>query len=112
MKRRPLDGNAHPLKTHTQLGENIVNKALIARVVCQPVHNVAAGTRGDGIDVWRRLHILLLSSDLDRTVQDMSCPGPTASTKSYAAANRFPHEEKAVYVLEGSHHMCFDGISA
>src|SRR6516225_2444060 len=65
MKRRPLDGNARPLKTHTQFGENIVNEALVARVVCQPVYNVAVGMRGGGIDVWRRVHILLLTSNLD-----------------------------------------------
>jgi hypothetical protein len=45
---------------------NIVTEALVARVVCQPVHNVAAGMCGDVIDVWRRVHILLLSGDLDR----------------------------------------------
>src|SRR5260370_34656777 len=66
MKRRPLDGNACALEPDTQLSENIVNEALIARVVCQPVHDVAVGMRGDGIDVWRRVNILLLSSDLDR----------------------------------------------
>ena len=66
MKRRPLDGNARSLEPDTQLGENIVNEALIARVVCQPVQNVAVRMGGDGIDVRRRVHILLLSSDLDR----------------------------------------------
>ena len=66
MKRRPLDGNARSLEPDTQLGENIVNEALIARFVRQPVHNVAVRMRGDGIDVWWRVHILLLSSDLDR----------------------------------------------
>src|SRR5882762_11172250 len=66
MKRRPLDGNARSLEPDTQLSENIVNEALIARAVCQPVQNVAVGMRGDGIDAWRRVHILLLSSDLDR----------------------------------------------
>src|SRR6267378_4691537 len=66
MKRRALDGNARSLEPDTQLSENIVNEALIARVVCQPVHNVAVRMRAEGIDVWRRVHILLLSSDLDR----------------------------------------------
>jgi hypothetical protein len=66
MKRRPLDGNPHSLEPDTQLSENIVNEALIACVVCQPVHNIAVRMRGDGISVWRRVHILLLSSDLDR----------------------------------------------
>ena len=66
MKRRPLDGNARSLEPDTQLSENIVNEALIARVVCQPAHNVAVRMRGDEIDVWRRVHILLPSSDLDR----------------------------------------------
>src|SRR6202011_2282922 len=66
MKRRPLDGNARSLEPDTQLSENIVNEALIARVVGQPVHNVAVRMRGDGIDFWRRVHILLPSSDLDR----------------------------------------------
>ena len=66
VKRRPLDGNARALKPDTHLGENIVNEALIARVVGQPVHNVIVGMRGDGINVRRRIHIWLLSSDLDR----------------------------------------------
>src|SRR5712671_3660559 len=66
MKRRPLDGNARSLEPDTQLSENIVNEALIARVVCQPVHNVAVRMRGGGNDVWRGVHIVLLSSDLDR----------------------------------------------
>jgi hypothetical protein len=66
MKRRPLDRNARSLEPGTQFCENIVNEALIARVVYQPVHNVAVRMRGDGIDVWRRVHIVLLSSDLDR----------------------------------------------
>src|ERR1700688_4150675 len=66
MKRRPLDGNARSLEPDTQFCENIVNEALIARVVCKPVHNVTFRMRGDGIDFWRRVHILLLSSDPDR----------------------------------------------
>src|SRR6266704_6857100 len=66
MKRRPLDRNARSLEADTQLRENIVNEALITRVVYQPVQNVAVRMRGDGIDVWRRVHTLLLSSDLDR----------------------------------------------
>ncbi len=51
MKRRPLDGNARSLKSDTQLGENIVDETLIARVVCQPVQNVAVKMRRDGTDV-------------------------------------------------------------
>jgi hypothetical protein len=51
MKRRPLDGNARPLKADTQLSENIVNEALIARVIYQPVHNVVVRIRAAGIDV-------------------------------------------------------------
>src|SRR5712672_4303160 len=66
VKRRPLDRNARSLEPDTQLSENVVNEALIARVVCQPVHNVAVRMRGDGTDVWWRVHTLLLSSDLDR----------------------------------------------
>src|SRR6266700_6850267 len=66
MKRRPLDRNARSLEADTQLRENIVNEALITRVVYQPAQNVAVRMRGDGIDVWRRVHTLLLSSDLDR----------------------------------------------
>src|SRR6266567_9626659 len=61
-----FDGNARSLEPDTQLSENIVNEALIARVVCQPAHNVAVRMRGDGIDAWRRVHIVLLSCDLDR----------------------------------------------
>jgi hypothetical protein len=49
MKRRPLDGNARSLEPDTQLTENIVDEALVARVVCQPVRNVRM--RGDRIDV-------------------------------------------------------------
>src|SRR6476620_2169344 len=61
MKRRPLDGNARSLEPDAQLSENIVNEALIACAVCQPVHNVAVRMLGDGIDVWRRGHIVLLA---------------------------------------------------
>src|SRR6516164_4737682 len=86
MKRRPLDGNARSLEPDTQFSKNIVYEALVARVVCQPVHNVAVRMRGSGIDVWRRVHSLLLSSDLDPTVQDMLCPRSTASTDSARAA--------------------------
>jgi hypothetical protein len=81
MKRRPLDWNARSLKANTQLSENIVNEAFIARVVCQPVHNVVVGKRGSGIDAWRRTHFLLLSGP-GSTILDMSCPNSTASTKS------------------------------
>src|ERR1700693_671275 len=66
VKRRPLDGNARSLEPDTQFRENIVNEALIARFVYQPVHNVAVRMRGDGIDAGWRVHVLLLSSDLDR----------------------------------------------
>ena len=47
MQRRPFDGHARALEPDTQLGENIVNEALIARIVCQPVHDVAVRMRGD-----------------------------------------------------------------
>jgi RNA-binding protein YhbY len=57
MKRRPLDGNARALEPDAQLSENIVNEALIARVVCQPVQNVAVRMRSDGIVVRGRVHI-------------------------------------------------------
>jgi hypothetical protein len=82
MKRRPLDRNPRSLEPDTQLSENIVDEALIARVVCQPVHNVAVRMRGDGIDGWRRVHILLLGGG--SMVQDMSCRLPTLSTESAA----------------------------
>jgi hypothetical protein len=52
MKRRPLDGNARPLKADTQLSENIVNEALIARGIYQPVHNVVVRIRAAEIHVW------------------------------------------------------------
>src|ERR1700756_2897951 len=84
MERRPFDGNARSLEADAQLGEDIVNAALVARVVCQPVHDVAVGMRGDGIDVWRRVHILLPGGDLDPTVWDMSCSRSTTSTRSPA----------------------------
>jgi hypothetical protein len=51
VKRRPLDRNACSLEPDAHLGENIVDEALVARFVYQPVQNVAAGMRGDGIDV-------------------------------------------------------------
>jgi hypothetical protein len=75
MKRRPLDGNAGSLEPDTKLGKNIVNEALIARVVCQPVHDVTVRMRGDRIDFWRRVHILLPSSDLDRRYRICRVPG-------------------------------------
>jgi RNA-binding protein YhbY len=34
VKRRTLDGNARSLEPAIQLSENIINKALIARIVC------------------------------------------------------------------------------
>src|SRR5258705_1712251 len=86
MKRRPLDGNARSLEPDAQLSENIVNEALIARVVCQPVHNVAVRMHGDVIVVWRRVHILLLSGR--SMVPDVSCPHSTASTESAANCAR------------------------
>ena len=51
MSSRPLERNARPLDPDAQLGENIVEEALIAGVVRQPVHDVAVG-----IDFWRRVH--------------------------------------------------------
>src|SRR5260370_34904153 len=66
MKRRPLDGNARSLEPDTQFSENIVNEALIARVACQPVQDVAVRMRGGGNDVWRGVHIVSLSRSLDR----------------------------------------------
>src|ERR1700756_2397402 len=66
MQRRPLDGNARSPKPDTQLRENVVNEALIARVVCQPVQNLAARMLSHGNVFWRRVHFLLLSSDQDR----------------------------------------------
>src|SRR5882762_6436302 len=59
MKRCPLDRYARLLEPDTHFTENIVKEALIARVVCQPAHDVAIRMRGDEIDVWRRVHILL-----------------------------------------------------
>src|SRR5882672_8274219 len=66
MKRRPLDGNARSLKPDTQLCENFVNEALIARAACKPVHDVAVRMRRGGLDVWRRVHFVAPQSDLDR----------------------------------------------
>jgi hypothetical protein len=66
MQRRPLDGNARLLEPNAELSENIVDEALITRLVRQPVRNAAAGMRGDGIDVRRRVHVLLPSSVPDR----------------------------------------------
>ncbi len=66
MKRRPFDGNARSLKPKTHFSENIVNEALVLRAVDQPVRNVAVRMRDDGIAVWRRVHVLLLSGDFGR----------------------------------------------
>jgi len=49
MQRRPLDRNARLLEPDTQFRENIVDEALIARLVGQPVLNVAVRMRVDGI---------------------------------------------------------------
>jgi hypothetical protein len=65
MKRRPFDRNARSLEPKAQFSENIVEETLVARVVYQPVQNIAVSMCGDVIDVWRRIHILLLSGDLD-----------------------------------------------
>src|SRR5689334_9075798 len=59
MKRRPLDGNARSLQSDTELSENIVNEALFARVVYQPVQNLVIRICADGIDVLRQVHTLL-----------------------------------------------------
>jgi hypothetical protein len=59
MKRRPLDGNARSLKADTKLSEDIINEALIARALCQPLQNVVIRKRGAWLDVWRQVHILL-----------------------------------------------------
>jgi len=77
MQRRPLDGDARSLEPDTQLGENIVDEALIAGVVQQPVHNVAVGMRGDRIDLWWRVHILLLSGDPARRCRICRVPRST-----------------------------------
>jgi hypothetical protein len=45
------------LEPDTQFSENIVKEALVSRVVCQPVQNVAVRSLGDVIDFWRRVHI-------------------------------------------------------
>ena len=74
VKRRTLDGNARSLEPDTQLSENIVNEALIARIVCQPVHNVAVRMRGDGINIWRRVHTLLLTAIWIDGIGYVVCP--------------------------------------
>jgi hypothetical protein len=84
MKRCPLDGNARPLEPETELGENIVNEPLIARAVRQPAHDLVVVMRNNRIDVWRRVHDMLLSRDRDRRSSDMSCSRSTASMESAA----------------------------
>src|SRR6478672_110724 len=84
VERRPLDGNARSLEPDTQLSENIVNEALIAGVVCQPVQDVVVRMRGN--DVWWGVHILLLSSDLDRRCR--ICRVPARRTESAAICLR------------------------
>src|SRR5262249_1348519 len=51
IERGPLEGNAGTLEPDAQLGEDIVDEALIARLVCQPVQDIAVGICGDGIEV-------------------------------------------------------------
>src|SRR4029077_12192019 len=76
------------LEPNAQFSENIVDEALIARAVYQPVQNVAV-MRGNGIDVWWCVHILLPSSG--SVVQDMSCLRSTTSTESAAICLRASH---------------------
>src|SRR5580700_10019968 len=93
MKRRPLDGITRSLEPDTQFCENIVNEALIARVVCKPVHDVTVRMRGDGIDVWRRVHILLLSSDPDRRYRICRIPArPRQWSRRQSACAQSPPE--------------------
>src|ERR1700731_1784836 len=95
------DGNARSLEPDTQLSENIVNKALIACFVCQPVHNVAVRMRGDRIDFWRRVHILLLSSDLDRRYRICRVPArrrqrsPPQSARAHQVVGALPRVRHA-----------------
>jgi hypothetical protein len=58
VKRCSLDRETCSLESDAKLGEDIINEALIARFVCQPIHNVEVSMRGDEIDVWRRIHSL------------------------------------------------------
>src|SRR3954451_9269064 len=77
VQRRPLEGNAGLLEPDTHLRKNVVDEALVAGAVDQPVDDgVAAGTDRI-IIVWRRGHILSLGGGVHR---DISCCGPTAST--------------------------------
>ena len=46
MQRRALEGNARTLNALTQLGEDIVDEALIARLVHQPVHDIVVSSGG------------------------------------------------------------------
>src|SRR5262249_27261668 len=59
MERRPFDGNVRSLEPNAQLGEDIIEEALITRVVCQPVRNVALRICGVEGPTWRLVHILL-----------------------------------------------------
>ena len=49
VKRRPRERKACLLQADTQLSEDIVDEALIARLVRQPMHDVIDGIRRDGI---------------------------------------------------------------
>ena len=56
MQRCAPDGNAHSLEPDAQFGENIVDEALIARIVGQPVQNAVVRFCDDWIHVCRRSH--------------------------------------------------------
>src|SRR5580692_8840299 len=78
MKRRALDGDTGPLQPEAHLRKDIVDETLFARVVGQPVQDVAVGICGSGIDVRRRVHILLQG----RALRRMSCLGGVTSMDS------------------------------
>ncbi len=65
MQRRPLERNARALDPDAHVSKDVVDEALVVRAVDQPVHDVAVGMCGERLDVWRRVHIWLLSSGLD-----------------------------------------------
>ena len=99
MKRRPLDGDARLLEPDAQFGENVVDEALLARVVCQPVENVADRMRGDGIDGWRHVHVLLPGSAwIDAAGYVVSLPDRFNSQKPQRQVSAACHDIRRVPV--------------
>jgi hypothetical protein len=78
MKRGALEGNAGALQPNAHLAENVIDEALVAGAVDQPVDDVSGQARsGDGNSVWCG-HFDLLGN-LGLAVQEMSYRGAKES---------------------------------